>query len=71
MATMQCDEAARIAVALQIAQRVLRRVKRMGIDAARAQRLQHAAARHQRHLALGRVSAHQDGDLAQRFHVNI
>ncbi len=40
------------------------------VDAARQQRPQHAAARHQRDLALGAGAAHQHGDLAQRDSVH-
>ena len=37
----------------------------------RLQRREHAAARHQRDLALGRGAAHQHRDLAERLHVDV
>jgi len=44
---MQGDEAARKAIALELGHIALGRVKRMGINPLRAQRLQHALARHE------------------------
>ena len=64
-AAVQRDEAALEALALELRQVALGRVEGMRIDALGLQRLQHAAARHQRDLALGRVAAHQHGDLAE------
>src|SRR5439155_4480774 len=70
MAAVQRDEAARDAIGLQFMQAALCRIERAGIDALRLQRLQHAAARHQRDLALGRRAAHQHRDLAQRLDIH-
>ncbi|GAO24974.1 1-phosphofructokinase [Alicycliphilus sp. B1] len=71
VAAMQGDEAALVAVGLEFRQVGVRGIERMGIDAARAQRLQHAAAGHERDLALGRIAAHEHGHLAQRLHVDL
>jgi hypothetical protein len=70
MAAVQRDEAARVAVGLEFGQVGVRGVERMRIHAARAQRLEHAAAGHQRHLALGGRAAHEHGHLAQCTHVD-
>ena len=68
VAAVQRDEAAREALALQLGQVAL------GRDRTHARRrpcdrsaVEHAAARHQRDLALGRRAAHQHRDLAERL----
>src|SRR5690606_34604916 len=65
VAAVQRDEHPREALALELVERPLGRIERMGVDAAPAQRSQHAGTRHHRHLALGRAAAEQHGDLAQ------
>ena len=71
VAPVQGNEAAGVTAALEFAQFALCRVERVSIHTARAQRLQHAAAGHQGHIALGRCTAHQHCHLAQRAGVNI
>src|SRR6478736_1163680 len=70
MAAMQHDEAAREALALEVAQLALFRVEGMRVDAARTQRLEHARARHDGDLAFGRTAAKKDDDLAEALGIH-
>ena len=67
VAAMQGDEAAGKAFAPQLAQVALCGVERVGIHAARAQRLQNALSRLQRDFALRRAPAHENGHFAKRL----
>jgi hypothetical protein len=66
---VQRDEAAPEALALQFDQVALGGIEGVRVHALGLQRLQHAAAGHQRDLALGRLAAHEDGDLAESLRV--
>ena len=68
VAAMQRDEGAGKIFFHQIADRTQRGVESMGIDAFGAQRGQHPGARHQRHFAFGRLTAHQHRHLAEVRH---
>jgi hypothetical protein len=70
MAAVQGDEAADEALALELAELALGGIERMGVDAHAPQRQQHAGARHDRDLPLGRGAAHQHRDLAQALDVD-
>ena len=70
VAAVQRDEAAHEAVALEFDEIALARVEGVRVDADRSQRGQHAVARQQRDLALGRRAAHQHRGLAERARVD-
>ena len=65
MAPVQRDEAAGKTLLPQCTHVALGRVEGMGVHTPRTQGLQHAAAGHERHLALGGRAAHKHGHLAQ------
>ena len=64
--TVQRDEDAVETRGLQFGKRLAARIERMRVDAAAAQGVEHASARHDRDLALRRATAEQHADLAER-----
>ena len=65
MAAVQGDKAARKALLAQRPERLLLRVKRVGVYALAAQGRQNTLSRHERNRALGRAAPHEHSDFAK------
>ena len=70
MTAVQRDEAAHETFTPELGQIAFGRIEGMGIDTARTQGAQHAVAREQGNLTLGRAATKEHGDFAENMRID-